>query len=73
MNGCHNALRKPSYWVRDIDWSTGAPRDIHRLQADEMSKDCRYDLRVTDKGCVGCHWIHWRPREASGAPEGREP
>lgn len=52
-HGCHN--RSPfreSYPAQDGRDEEGHTKTVQVPHV--MSKDCRYDLRVTDPACVGC-------------------
>ena len=55
MNGCHNTERESGYWVRDgIVVKGHIAIQLMRYVKDEMSKECRYDGKATDKKCEGC-------------------
>lgn len=54
--GCFNRNLKPGYYapVRVIDVNTGMFKTGTEYIKNVMSKDCRYDLKLTDTNCTDC-------------------
>lgn len=54
--GCHNKPREEGYWAKDGAIVKGPVMiQLAKYIKDTMSKDCRYDMKATDKKCYGCH------------------
>lgn len=55
MNGCHNAPRKDGYFVHVRQYQPdGRYVIVQKFIHDVLSRECRYDFRASDPGCVGC-------------------
>jgi len=53
--GCHNAERKPGYFVKVRKYHpNGMFQIVDEHIEDTMSVDCRYDYKTTDELCSGC-------------------
>lgn len=56
-NGCFNVYAKDGYWAQDgwYETASGRPYQAKFVWVDNpMSRECRYDHRMTDPGCQGC-------------------
>lgn len=58
-HGCHNAERKPGYWLMQRHYSGERFVMQETFIADRGSTDCRFDTRATDPRCVGCKKVNF--------------
>ncbi len=59
--GCNGeSQRKDFYWARNVNRRLMPPLDVWIMVDDKMSRECRYDLSLSDSKCTDC------PRRGSG-------
>ena len=59
-DACQRKVRKAGYWAPDTCYKVSPPTRIWTWVEDTSSKECRYDIALTDSKCVGC------PQQGSG-------
>ncbi len=51
---CHNTTRLQGYWAQEREATAFQPGSVWVWIDNRMSRECRYDMRDTDKRCEGC-------------------
>jgi len=56
--GCYNRLRNGSmgYYVPERDITLSGVKYVATYVENTMSRDCRFDMSLTDQACEGCEW-----------------
>ncbi len=53
-DACQKKERQGGYWARNVSYKVTPPKDVWIYVNDNMSKECRYDMSLTDPKCAGC-------------------